>query len=135
LNVRAPRFAARLSACAAVSAIVVWTMIAGAAAFATPANRIALVRYYGRFLPRRLDACTTCHLPSTTPGRPASLKEFPHNSFGRRLAEVGQELAHVACLSVRPLDGLTRRERFHELVERLSHLDQGASSLNGQHKQ
>jgi hypothetical protein len=93
LNICTPRFAVRLSACAAVSAIVVWTMIAGAAAYATPANRIALVRYYGRFLPRRLDACTTCHLPSTTPGTPASLKEFPHNAFGKRLAEVGQELA------------------------------------------
>ena len=61
-------------------------------AHATPANKAALVRYYGRFLPRRLDSCSACHLPANSNSMPTSLKEFPHNPFGKRLREVGLEL-------------------------------------------
>jgi hypothetical protein len=82
-----------LRARCAICPLVAWFVIASALSYATPANKMALVRYYGRFLPRRLDACTTCHLPSTIPGAPTSLKEFPHNAFGKRLYEVGIALA------------------------------------------
>ncbi|HLK57177.1 MAG TPA: DUF1549 and DUF1553 domain-containing protein [Chthonomonadaceae bacterium] len=59
---------------------------------ATPANRVALEKYYGRFLPRRLNACTTCHLPAKGDKPPTSLADFPHNAFGHRLAVLGEEL-------------------------------------------
>lgn len=59
---------------------------------ANPANKIGMSRYYERFLSKRLDACTTCHLPLATGKTPDSLQNFPHNSFGRRLAELGEKL-------------------------------------------
>src|SRR5438093_2031377 len=59
---------------------------------ATPANKAALEREFDRFLGTGLDRCTTCHLPSENRA-PESLDEFPHNPFGRRLREVGIELA------------------------------------------
>ena len=59
---------------------------------ATPANKIGMSRYYERFLSKRLDACTTCHLPLVAGKTPDSLQNFPHNSFGRRLAELGEKL-------------------------------------------
>lgn len=59
---------------------------------ATPANKAALERHYDRFLARPLARCTTCHLPS--PNKfPESLGEFPHNPFGDRLRQLGEELA------------------------------------------
>src|SRR5439155_540712 len=60
---------------------------------ATPANKAALEREFDRFLGTGLDRCTTCHLPSENK-EPKSLDEFPHNPFGRRLREVGIELAN-----------------------------------------
>ncbi|MCS6777614.1 MAG: DUF1553 domain-containing protein [Chloroherpetonaceae bacterium] len=63
-------------------------------AHATPANRVALVRYYDRFLARRLDNCQTCHRPSRHPdARMATLSDFPHNPFGDRLRRVAGELS------------------------------------------
>jgi hypothetical protein len=59
---------------------------------ATPANRVALQKFYGTFLGQKLDACTTCHLPAQ-PGKSATnLADFPHNSFGHRLALLGETL-------------------------------------------
>src|SRR5579872_6616898 len=59
---------------------------------ATPANRAALSRLFGRFLARKLDNCTTCHLPLQPGKSPTSLADFPHNPFGNRLRLVGDEL-------------------------------------------
>ncbi|MCW3053443.1 MAG: hypothetical protein JWN14_2613, partial [Chthonomonadales bacterium] len=59
---------------------------------ATPANRLALQKFYGGFLGKRLDACTTCHLPLQAGKSPTSLLDFPHNSFGHRLALLGETL-------------------------------------------
>jgi hypothetical protein len=59
---------------------------------ATPANKAAFVKYFGKFLPAKLDSCTTCHLPKQFTSTPASLAEFPHNSFGHRLALAADEL-------------------------------------------
>lgn len=58
---------------------------------ATPANKKAFANHFGSFLDARLNACTTCHLPSTLKA-PETLEEFPHNSFGDRLRRLGEEL-------------------------------------------
>ena len=57
------------------------------AVVATPANKKALANHFDEFLPVKLNACTTCHLPSDNHD-PQSLEEFPHNAFGRRLKEL-----------------------------------------------
>ena len=64
----------------------------GVHANANPTNRALFVRYYGRFLSKRLADCSTCHVRSEPGKLPASLAEFPHNSFGIRLALLGEKL-------------------------------------------
>ena len=59
---------------------------------ATPANRIGMDRYFEKFLSKSLNACTTCHLPLVAGKTPDSLLNFPHNPFGRRLADLGEDL-------------------------------------------
>lgn len=61
-------------------------------ASATPANKAAFAKYFGKYLAPKLDACTTCHLPKKYTSSPNSLAEFPHNSFGHRLALAAEEL-------------------------------------------
>ena len=61
-------------------------------ASATPANKAALVKHYDKFLPKALNACTTCHLPSDNK-HPETLADFPHNPFGDRLRKLGEEAA------------------------------------------
>jgi hypothetical protein len=58
---------------------------------ATPANKIAFAKHFDSLLPASLSACTTCHLPSDKKA-PDSLKDFPHNPFGNRLRELGEQL-------------------------------------------
>jgi hypothetical protein len=77
---------ARLAVCGLV------LLVPPALSSATQANRIAMERYYGRFLPKNLAACTTCHLPLAAGKSPDSLLDFPHNAFGRRLAAMGEQL-------------------------------------------
>ena len=60
------------------------------AVWSTPANRAALEKHYENFLAKSLTRCTTCHLPSDKKF-PENLEEFPHNSFGRRLRQLGDE--------------------------------------------
>jgi len=62
------------------------------AALATPANKTALVKYYGPFLASNLNSCATCHLPTKLDHPPESLDEFPHNPFGDRLRILGKQL-------------------------------------------
>src|SRR5436190_23230688 len=59
---------------------------------ATPANKAALLKYYGQFLPTNLNSCTTCHLPAKLDHPPENLDEFPHNDFGKRLRSLGKQL-------------------------------------------
>ena len=61
-------------------------------AAATPANRASLQDHYGRFLPKKLDGCVTCHQPIKLAHPPRNLAEFPHNPFGARLAALGKEM-------------------------------------------
>src|SRR5439155_10685396 len=67
--------------------ILAWT-----SASATPANKAALVKYYGQYLPTNLNSCTTCHLPAKLDHPPENLDEFPHNPFGKRLRSLGKQL-------------------------------------------
>ena len=76
-----------LSPALAAVALLLATMTAEA----TPANKAALERHYGSFLPKALGRCTTCHLPSEVRD-PLSLDEFPHNPFGNRLRVLGKDL-------------------------------------------
>src|SRR5437667_6107171 len=71
---------------------IILAVVASIPALANPANRIALIKYYGKFLSKSLGNCTTCHLP-LQPGKTAtSLTDFPHNPFGNRLRILGDEL-------------------------------------------
>src|SRR3954463_6519578 len=75
-----------------------------AGAGATPANKAALLKYYGLFLPTNLNSCTTCHLPTKLDHPPEDLDEFPHNEFGKRLRALGKELSREG----KPRDIATR---------------------------
>jgi hypothetical protein len=61
-------------------------------ASSTPANKTALVKHYDKFLPKSLNACSTCHLPGDNK-HPETLADFPHNPFGDRLRKLGEEAA------------------------------------------
>ncbi|HEY2952247.1 MAG TPA: DUF1549 and DUF1553 domain-containing protein [Verrucomicrobiae bacterium] len=73
-------------------ALICLQLILPSASHATPVNKAALDNYYGPFLARTLNACTTCHLLSANKA-PENLDEFPHNSFGARLRLLGKELS------------------------------------------
>lgn len=60
---------------------------------ATPANKQAFSRYFGKYLPRDLDTCAVCHERAEANGA-ESLEEFPHNSFGDRLRAAAEQLAN-----------------------------------------
>ena len=62
-----------------------------ASALGTPANKLALARHLGKFLPAKLNSCATCHVAADPRGA-ESLKDFPHNTFGRRLRALGDEM-------------------------------------------
>ncbi|WP_309722572.1 hypothetical protein [Armatimonas sp.] len=72
--------------------IVAILALCGANALATPANKAALGVRYGRFLPARLDACSTCHRSAPGAKQGVTLEEFPHNPFGARLKVVVEVL-------------------------------------------
>src|SRR5690242_13318765 len=82
----------RIRLAAAAVSIAGWILLCCGSSRANPANRIGLERYYEGFLAKRLNACTTCHLPLVPGKTPDSLVNFPHNPFGRRLAALGDEL-------------------------------------------
>jgi hypothetical protein len=75
-----------------VLATTVLLLAAGNAA-ARPAHKQALVDYFGPTLAKKLNSCTTCHLPDP-PGQKADPldSDKPHNAFGARLKAVRQEL-------------------------------------------
>ena len=61
------------------------------AAWSTPANKSALARHFGKYLPAKLNSCATCHVRAE-PQDAESLKDFPHNAFGKRLRALGDKL-------------------------------------------
>ena len=77
--------------CRALPALLLLLLSLATHAPATPANKNSLAKHFDTFLPAPLNACTTCHLPSTKKS-PESLKDFPHNPFGNRLRELGDQL-------------------------------------------
>ena len=58
---------------------------------ATPANKAALEKYYGKFLSANLAKCSTCHVAKDVK-EPESLDDLPHNPFGDRLRAVRKEI-------------------------------------------
>src|SRR5206468_369758 len=59
---------------------------------ARPPHKRALKNYYGELLSESLNACSTCHLTREQAGDEAFDEEAPpHNAFGRRLRQVGEE--------------------------------------------
>src|ERR1043166_638187 len=74
-----------------VLTVIGFVLLSPSAGEATPANRAALERYYDKFLPKDLNRCTTCHLPSDNKS-PEDLDEFPHNPYGNRLRLLRKEL-------------------------------------------
>jgi len=57
---------------------------------ATPANKTALSKHFGPFLPAALDSCAACHVKADPHGA-ESLKDFPHNEFGKALHQLGRK--------------------------------------------
>jgi hypothetical protein len=98
----------------------IWTLLLGSillgTAHGTPANKAAFSRQYDHFLTRRLNNCTTCHLPSSNKN-PENLEEFPHNPFGARLRILGRELSQAG--------------KSKEIVARLSLASQEDSDGDG----
>ncbi|MGB0579700.1 MAG: DUF1549 and DUF1553 domain-containing protein [Limisphaerales bacterium] len=57
---------------------------------ATPANKTALSKHLGPFFPAALDSCAACHVKADPHGA-ESLKDFPHNDFGKALHKLGRK--------------------------------------------
>ena len=79
--------------------------IAAIPAAATPANKLALKRHFGDFLPPGLNQCSTCHLPGGDHAA-ESLEDIPHNAFGARLREAAGDNGAISIA-----DRLTRIAR------------------------
>ncbi len=74
---------------------------------ATPANKAALGRFLGEFLPAATDSCVTCHVRAHADGA-ETLADFPHNPFGKRLASLGENFPigdRLAQISREDADG------------------------------
>ncbi len=71
---------------------VLLVLLAVQPAVARPQHLKALQEEYGAFLPSRLANCFTCHRPTQSGRLGETLADFPHNSYGRRLAEAVAEL-------------------------------------------
>lgn len=71
--------------------IFVGVALVASVARATPANKAALERHFEGFLPKKLQACTTCH-QATEVKEPESLDDIPHNTFGAALAAAKKRL-------------------------------------------
>ncbi len=85
--------------CSKLAAALAALVVLSASASATPANRLALRRHFGGFLPGRLDDCSTCHVEGGDHAAD-SLAEFPHNAFGDRLHELGRAVVGEAPPSI-----------------------------------
>lgn len=64
--------------------VAIAMVFAAPAAFGTPANKKAMVKFFGPHLAGKLDSCATCHVRADPQGA-ESLEEFPHNPFGKSL--------------------------------------------------
>jgi hypothetical protein len=83
---------------------------------ATPANKTAFAKHLGPFLKTQLNSCITCHVRPEAHGA-ESLKDFPHNPFGKRLHELGRkkplsERLKIAGTEDADRDGLTNLEEL-----------------------
>lgn len=71
---------------------VLLALLAVQPAAARPQHLKALQEEYGAFLPSRLANCFTCHRPTQSGRLGETLADFPHNSYGHRLAETAAVL-------------------------------------------
>ncbi|HVC98750.1 MAG TPA: DUF1549 and DUF1553 domain-containing protein [Pirellulales bacterium] len=78
--------------------MVVAMLLVAASAQARPPHKQSLKRHYGDLLAPKLFACTTCHLTREQAPDPATFDaEFPpHNAFGIRLNELGNQLEQAS---------------------------------------
>lgn len=69
-------------------------LVLAAPASARPPHKQSLRRHYGELLPAKLFACSTCHLTREQADDPVSFDVDypPHNAFGVRLSELGDQL-------------------------------------------
>jgi len=73
-----------------LTALLVLLALSLASVSATPANKSALLKFLGPFARQAIDSCATCHVGADAHGA-ESLKDFPHNPFGRQLRELGRK--------------------------------------------
>src|SRR5260370_15743828 len=59
---------------------------------ARPGYKQALAQYFEAYLPKNLNACTTCHMPDPKEKKSEDDYDKPHNAFGARLKAVKDEL-------------------------------------------
>jgi len=72
--------------------ISIFSFALAVSVWATPANKSALARHLGQFLPTKLNSCAICHVRANAQGA-ESLDDFPHNAFGHRLRGLGDKLS------------------------------------------
>lgn len=96
----------------------------GGSAWATPANKSALGKHLGEFFTNAADSCATCHVRADPEGA-ETLTDFPHNAFGKRLAELGED----ARLHNR-LDQVAREDADGDGVSNLDELLAGSAPGN-----
>ena len=67
--------------------------LAATTAFARPEHKQSLKRYYGEAIPAAMAACSTCHIvPEGVSEAKLAEDAPPHNAFGTRLRELGEQL-------------------------------------------
>lgn len=89
-------------------------MVSPLFAGATPANKSALLKFFGPHLPAELDTCATCHVRDEAHGA-ESLEDFPHNEFGRIIhqseGKIRDRLSRVMDLDSDG-DGMSNRDEL-----------------------
>jgi hypothetical protein len=72
---------------------LVGSLIVATTSHARPAHKQALGDHYGPYLTKKQHDCRMCHVPDAAGAQPDVLAEDkPHNSFGKRLKAVREEL-------------------------------------------
>ncbi len=112
--------------CSKPAATLAALLVVSASVSATPANRLALKRHFGEFLPDSLNDCSACHVAGGDHAGD-SLKQIPHNAFGGRLRELGETAEGEAPPSIGDrIQRAAREDSDGDGVDNLSELLLGA---------